>query len=118
MVLVKGLRPPSLFLAGGGSELEGLEDEDGREALSWVVRALGRPDLKIKKLQTTKIYFLIGLKDYDPRSSDLRRVGLLERGARSGHDPPPLESLPRNVLKISIKRYFDVSSPCSVQAIA
>ena len=63
VVLVKGLRPPSLFLAGGGSELEGLEDEDGREALNWVVRALGRPDLKVKKLQTTKIYFLIGIKD-------------------------------------------------------
>ena len=63
VVLVKGLRPPSLFLAGGGSELEGLEDEDGRDALNWVVRALGRPDLKVKKLQTTKIYFLIGLKN-------------------------------------------------------
>ena len=47
VVLVKGLRPPSLFLAGGGSELEGLEDEDGREALNWEVRALGRPDLKV-----------------------------------------------------------------------
>ena len=63
VVLVKGLRPPSLFLAGGGSELEGLEDEDGREALNWEVRALGRPDLKVEKLQTTKIYFLIELKD-------------------------------------------------------
>ena len=57
MVLVKGLRPPSLFLAGGGSELEGLEDEDGREALSWVVRALGRPDLKVKKTSNNKKLF-------------------------------------------------------------
>ena len=47
-VVVKGRRPPSLFLAGGGSELEGLEDEDGREALSWGARALGRPDLKLE----------------------------------------------------------------------
>ena len=47
-VLLKGLRPPSLFLAGGGSELEGLEEEDGRAALSWEARALGSPDLKLK----------------------------------------------------------------------
>ena len=47
-VVFKGRSPPSLFLAGGGSELEGLEDEDGRVALSWVARALGSPDLKFK----------------------------------------------------------------------
>ena len=47
-VVFKGRRPPSLFLVGGGSELEGLEDEDGRVALSWVARALGSPDLKFK----------------------------------------------------------------------
>ena len=45
-MVFKGRRPPSLFLAGGGSELEGLEDEDGRVALSWVARALGSPDLE------------------------------------------------------------------------
>ena len=47
-VLFKGRRPPSLFLAGGGSELEGLEEEDGRAARSWGARALGSPDLKFE----------------------------------------------------------------------
>ena len=55
-MVVKGRRPPSLFLAGGGSELEGLEDEDGREALNWGARALGSPDLKFEKCRKKRIY--------------------------------------------------------------
>ena len=53
-MLLKGLRPPSLFLAGGGSELEGLEEEDGRAALSWEARALGSPDLKFETEEKTR----------------------------------------------------------------
>ena len=92
-MVVKGLRPPSLFLAGGGSELEGLEDEDGREALNWGARALGRPDLKFEKCKIRE-YILILQKKKELRSIDLRRVGLRDRGARSGQEPPPLESSP------------------------
>ena len=104
-VLLKGRRPPSLFLAGGGSELEGLEEEDGRVALSWAARALGRPDLKFETEEEKKrrMHFPIEREkreEYifghqEERRIDLRRVGLRERGAwRSGHEPPPLEQSP------------------------
>ena len=43
--MLEGRERPSLFLADGGSELEGLDDEDWRAALTWGARARGSPDL-------------------------------------------------------------------------
>ena len=43
--MLEGRECPSLFLADGGSELEGLDDEDWRAALTWGARARGSPDL-------------------------------------------------------------------------
>ena len=43
--MLEGRERPSLFLADGGSELEGLDDEDWRAALNWGARARGSPDL-------------------------------------------------------------------------
>ena len=55
-VVFKGRTPPSLFLPGGGSELEGLEDEDGRVDLSCGARALGSPDLWFKTEKKRRKY--------------------------------------------------------------
>ena len=43
--MLEGRERPSLFLKAGGSELEGLDDEDWRAALTWGARARGSPDL-------------------------------------------------------------------------
>ena len=43
--MLEGRERPSLFLADGGSELEGLDDEEWRAALNWGARARGSPDL-------------------------------------------------------------------------
>ena len=49
--MLEGRERPSLFLADGGSELEGLDDEDWRAALTWGARARGSPDLMCCFLQ-------------------------------------------------------------------
>ena len=44
-MILEGRERPSLFLADGGSELDGLDDEDWRAALNWGARARGSPGL-------------------------------------------------------------------------
>ena len=43
--MLEGRERASLFLADGGSELEGLDDEDWRADLNCGARARGSPDL-------------------------------------------------------------------------
>ena len=56
--MLEGRERPSLFLADGGSELEGLDDEDWRAALNWGARARGSPDLMFGwELFSSKLLF-------------------------------------------------------------